>query len=74
MKTLDETIREIKDGGTWNVMTEILFYLDQYRSVQQENKHLQKSVTTLTDAMAAYRYNWGEMYKEKFGKYPEYPF
>lgn len=74
MKTLNETIEEIKAGGVWNVMNEVLFYLDQFRSADAEIKRLRESVTGLTDAMASYRYSWGEMYNEKFGHYPDYPF
>ena len=74
MKTLEETIREIKSGGTWNVMDEIMFYLEQYRPIEQENKRLQESVSELTDAMASYRYSWGELYKKTYGRYPSYPF
>ncbi len=74
MKTLEETIREVESGGTWNVMDEILYYLEQFRPVSAENERLRESVIQLTDAMAAYRCSWGEMYKEKYGRYPAYPF
>lgn len=74
MKSLEQTIAEVKAGGAWNVMDEILFYLDQFRPVAAENARLREANTVLTDQMAAYRSSWGELYKEKFGRYPSYPF
>ena len=74
MKSLNETIEEVRKGAAWLVTEELLYYLDQARTLSSENKRLTESVTKITDEMAAYRCSWGEMYKDKFGKYPEYPF
>ncbi|MBQ6503712.1 MAG: hypothetical protein IJI57_07350 [Flexilinea sp.] len=74
MKTLDETIETIRNGGAWSITEDILFHLENCRPIEYENKELKKNVTELTDVMAAYRCSWGEMYKEKFGEYPKYPF
>lgn len=74
MLTINETIETVRNGGAWSAVDDILYHLDQARTLESENKRLTEANTAITDAMAAYRCSWGEMYREKYGHYPSYPF
>lgn len=74
MKNVNEVIEAVKNGGMWMVVDDILYHLDQARTLESENKRLTEANTAIADAMAAYRCSWGEMYREKYGRYPSYPF
>lgn len=74
MKSVNETIEAVKNGGMWMVVDDILYHLDQARTLEAENKRLTEANSVLNDAMSAYRSNWGEMYLKKYGRYPSYPF
>jgi len=74
MMSINETIETVRNGGAWSAVDDILYHLESARTLESENKRLTESNTAIADAMAAYRSSWGEMYKEKYGHYPSYPF
>lgn len=47
MLTINETIETVRNGGAWSAVDDILYHLDQARTLESENKRLTEANTAL---------------------------